>query len=105
MFPMRIPACFIVVLLLSAAFVGGQTNQPVPTLAEIQADYTAGKFQDVIKKATRVLGARQSDSTKAQGTGLGAAPGGTSTAGKGSDRGAIEALKGEAHLHLKQNPQ
>jgi len=63
-----------------------QTNAPIPTLAEIKTDFDAGKYQDVLKKSQRAVSGKGDPS-------------------KQPDRAAIENLKGEAQLHLKQFPQ
>src|SRR5437764_83791 len=81
-YPMKIA---IVVMLCVPALLAAQSAQP-PTLADIKSDFGAAKYQDVIKKSLRALAVK-------------------GDAAKQPERGAIEALKAESHLHLKQFPQ
>ena len=108
-FTRSILALITIALLVPAPRALCQTNQPVPTLEEIKADFDAGKYQDVVKKATKALATKpgadsaRSGSKGASGAGATPAAGAGAIAGKSLDRGPIEALKADAHLHLKQN--
>jgi methyl-accepting chemotaxis protein len=74
-----------IALMLGTAGVSlAQSSVAIPTAEEIKADLTAGKYQDVIKKSARALSVKGDAAVQ-------------------TDRAAIEALKADAYLHLKQN--
>src|SRR5437762_8911449 len=68
----------------AAGAAGAGGAEPLPTQQDIQAKLDAGQFQDVIKEAQRAIAMK-------------------GEAAKQFDRGALFAMKGEAHLRLKQS--